>query len=153
MSFHQARHGPLWPRCQTLIPPQCRGASSVHGNSNCGQFQSFQNCQGIPACRSSSFMLPLISTRPRETQNTVVSLNYSKGQGGLDLATRLPQPTGGSSCHGGRAGSGQGDFLRPTLEAAASRADRTTEPGACWATPLSFSHIRTLGFAFLYFLL
>lgn len=40
-------------------------------------------------------MLPLISTSLHETQNTVVILNYSKGQGGLDLATRLPQPTQG----------------------------------------------------------
>jgi hypothetical protein len=43
----------------------------------------------------------------------LVIFNYSKGQSGLELATRHPQPTWGSSCHGERLDPGQVGSLSP----------------------------------------
>lgn len=56
--------------------------AALNGNShNCSQFGVIGGfCQGIPACRSSSFAMPLISTNLPETRNIVVIFNYSKGQ-------------------------------------------------------------------------
>lgn len=88
---------------------------------NCSQFGVIGGiCQGIPACRCSSSVLPLISTSLHETQNTIVIFNYSKGQCGLDFATRRPQPAPGSSSHGRRRGSGQEESLGPFLGAGPS---------------------------------
>lgn len=81
---------------RNALPRQFGGSqAALNGNScNCSQFGVIGGiCQGIPACHSSSFMLPLISTSLRETRNIVVSSSITPGGSvALTLPPDVPSP-------------------------------------------------------------
>lgn len=99
----------LWPPHPVSEVAACSVGSQEAPHSTGHDYSQFSViggiCRGIPACRSGGFDLHHLP----ETQNTAVISNYAKGQSGLDLASRRPQPTQGNSCRRGRLGPGLGE--------------------------------------------